>query len=112
MTPAALVTAIVVWPVNPESALSRVCPTFRPVRLVGAGTELLALCARFSSSAMWLTSSASRSAAAGASMSRSSTSPLISPETMLSSSDRFWPPGSVIQISLKAVSPVTVPARL
>ena len=112
MTPAALVTATVVCPEKPAMALSNDWPTLRPFRLVGAGTAELALCARFSSSAAWATSSASRSAAAGASMSLSSTRPLISPDLTLSSSDRFCPPGSVIQTSLKAVSPVIVPARL
>ncbi|MNU95182.1 hypothetical protein D3C71_851890 [compost metagenome] len=112
MTPWSLTVVMVVVPVKPARAVSRVWPTLRPFRTDGAGTADEALCARFSSSARRVISSPRRSAAAGASTSRNSSSPLISPEARPSVSGRRWPFGSVIMIWLKTDSDETAPARL
>jgi len=47
-TPDALTAEMVVVPVKPVRAFSSDWPVLRPVRVVGAGTLLLALWARFS----------------------------------------------------------------
>ncbi|MNR14858.1 hypothetical protein D3C85_1313550 [compost metagenome] len=102
---------MVVVPLNPDKAVSSDCPTLRPFSTAGGGTADEALCARFSSSARRVIISPRRSAAAGASRSRSSSRPLISPEARPSVNGRRWPFGSVIMIWLKTVSAETAPAR-
>ena len=72
-----LTVEMVVVPVKPVRAFSSDWPVLRPVRVVGAGTLLLALWARFSSSASLAVNSPRRAAAAGASTSRISTRPRI-----------------------------------
>jgi hypothetical protein len=90
MAPAALVMAIVVLPVKLAKAVLASRPVSLPVMLFGAGTELAALEARFSSSAARLTNSPSWSERLGSSLLRSSSRPWISP--LVTASGMTWPP--------------------
>jgi hypothetical protein len=90
MAPAALVTAIVVLPVKLAKAVLASRPVSLPVMLSGAGTELDAFEARFSSSAARLTNSPSWSERLGSSLLRSSSRPWSSP--LVTASGMTWPP--------------------
>jgi hypothetical protein len=90
MAPAALVMAIVVLPVKLAKAVLASRPVSLPVMLLGAGTELAALEARFNSSAARLTNSPSWSERLGSSLLRSSSRPWISP--LVTASGMTWPP--------------------
>ncbi len=79
MTPAELTTAMLVAPVNPVRAVGMSVPTFEPVNVFCAGTEVEALCALLRAFAVWVTNSLTWSWIPGKVVLRRSRSPLMSP---------------------------------
>ncbi len=92
-TPLWSTTATVLWPVKPEMPVGRSRPVSRPVRVVGGGTALEALCARLIWSTAWLTYWFSCSEMAGNCWFRMARRPWTVPLPAVSG--RGTPPGRV-----------------